>query len=485
MTKGRRPARAPRRAEPVDGAKPPESPPSSGIYDSEGRRADGRWLSYSDYVNVPAIVTAQRVPEEVPKGRTRAEWPEWPLVEGGEGDATKRRWRPGDRWPRTVPHDEHLFILVHQTFELWFKQVLHDLDEVMDSAAEVGIGRGATIPRAAATPAGELKSLTTESLRLFPRLSRAAESLGPDERRWLLEMPIPGHARSPSRRWTLAWIDGSSLSLWTRRLARCARILRHATGAFDLLATMTPEAFLEFRARLVPASGFGSVQFREVEVLSGLGGARASMARPPEAEAVPGLSPAVGTPSARTPREAADLALARHLPREELARLDRRLAAPTLRDLVAALLDGPELCGRDDPAFRERIDEVAAANVAALHLDYRREAMHPQPDLGPRMSTRWQEIGRLLAPPENVGLSWLYRHPDRHPGLVAFLDAAYEWDAVLSYWRHVHVDFVERMIGARPGTGGGGLEYLRRTLDIPHAFPWLWEFRTILMAPAP
>ena len=49
----------------------------------------------------------------------------------------------------------------------------------------------------------------------------------------------------------------------------------------------------------------------------------------------------------------------------------------------------------------------------------------------------------------------------------------------------VDVAFVERMIGARPGTGGGGVEYLRKTLDLPRAFPWLWDFRTILMAPAP
>src|SRR5262245_13929885 len=27
-------------------------------------------------------------------------------------------------------HDEHLFIIVHQTYELWFKQILFELDEV-------------------------------------------------------------------------------------------------------------------------------------------------------------------------------------------------------------------------------------------------------------------------------------------------------------------------------------------------------------------
>ncbi|MFM7775184.1 MAG: tryptophan 2,3-dioxygenase family protein, partial [Candidatus Kapaibacterium sp.] len=31
----------------------------------------------------------------------------------------------------TVAHDEMLFIIVHQAFELWFKQILHELDDVV------------------------------------------------------------------------------------------------------------------------------------------------------------------------------------------------------------------------------------------------------------------------------------------------------------------------------------------------------------------
>jgi tryptophan 2,3-dioxygenase len=29
-------------------------------------------------------------------------------------------------------HDEHLFIVIHQVYELWFKQILHELDSVME-----------------------------------------------------------------------------------------------------------------------------------------------------------------------------------------------------------------------------------------------------------------------------------------------------------------------------------------------------------------
>jgi tryptophan 2,3-dioxygenase len=452
-------------------------------FDAEGRRTDGDWLSYSDYINVRALLGAQRVPSDVPKGRTRSEWPAWPEVDDpAEG---KRPWRPGDPWPAQWPHDEHLFIVTHQTFELWFKQVLHDLDRLLAEAAAVGRAHGVTIPRAKETPEAEFKSLTTASLALFPRLARAAEALGAAERRWLLEMPIPGHGRTPARAWSVRWVEPAVLARWTALLRRSTKILLHATGAFDLVATMTPDAFLEFRGRLVPASGFGSVQFREIEIVSGLGEARGPMSRPAGGEPVPGLSPLVARPTAKTPRSEAELSLARHVPKDEMARLDRRLGQPSLRDLLAVLLDAPEVSGADDASFRERVDEVAAANVLALHQDHRRESLHPQGELGAVMSQRWQEIGRILALPEHVALCWLHRHPDQDPPFLEFLDAMFEWDAALVRWRHVHVSMVERMIGARPGTGGGGVEYLRRTLLLPRAFPALWSFRTILMAPPP
>src|SRR5438874_4326993 len=36
--------------------------------------------------------------------------------------------------PRSSPpeHDEMLFIIVHQTYELWFKLILHELEKVRD-----------------------------------------------------------------------------------------------------------------------------------------------------------------------------------------------------------------------------------------------------------------------------------------------------------------------------------------------------------------
>ncbi len=95
-------------------------------------------------------------------------------------------------------HDEMLFIVIHQVYELWFKQILWELDHVI------------------------------EMLDLDDR-TRA------------------GHG-----------------------LHRTLRILKVLVGQLDVLETMTPLEFASFRDRLESASGFQSVQFRELEAVMGV-----------------------------------------------------------------------------------------------------------------------------------------------------------------------------------------------------------------------
>ncbi len=95
-------------------------------------------------------------------------------------------------------HDETLFIIIHQVYELWFKQVLHEMGEVI-RCFEAG-----DVPR--------------------------------------------------------------SIKVVHRILA----IQKVMVTQIDVLETMTPTEFAEFRDRLRPASGFQSLQFREVEFLCGL-----------------------------------------------------------------------------------------------------------------------------------------------------------------------------------------------------------------------
>src|SRR5260370_7909944 len=52
-------------------------------------------------------------------------------------------------------------------------------------------------------------------------------------------------------------------------LRRVHAIERLLVTQVDILETMTPQDFLEFRSVLAPASGFQSVQYRELEFLSG------------------------------------------------------------------------------------------------------------------------------------------------------------------------------------------------------------------------
>jgi len=110
--------------------------------------------------------------------------------------------------PRSTPphHDELLFIIVHQTYELWFTELLHDLDAVV-----------ANLRRAGAFP--ESRDEVYEAARL---------------------------------------------------LRRCTEIMRVLVEQFTILETMLPTHFLAFRGLLEPASGFQSEQFREIEFLCGL-----------------------------------------------------------------------------------------------------------------------------------------------------------------------------------------------------------------------
>src|SRR5947207_882103 len=95
-------------------------------------------------------------------------------------------------------HDETLFIIVHQVFELWFKLVLHEIDKIFEILDQDNV---------------------IESERLIRRLTS---------------------------------------------------IIRLFIPKLSVLETMMPSDFIQFRDRLRPASGFQSVQFREIEFACGL-----------------------------------------------------------------------------------------------------------------------------------------------------------------------------------------------------------------------
>lgn len=118
--------------------------------------------------------------------------------------------------------------------------------------------------------------------------------------------------------------------LWRARqlLRRVHTIERVLVEQLDVLETMTPQDFLEFRSLLAPASGFQSAQFREMEFLSGV-------------------------------KDAAFLDRLRGLTDGEEAALRRRLAEPTLWDAFLKVLADRGLATDSDEAVVESLLAVA------------------------------------------------------------------------------------------------------------------------------
>ena len=209
--------------------------------DGSGRREDGHELTYSDYINVPTLLRAQRLPVEVPRGRTREEWPDRPMVRDGEN---QRAWAEGDPWPEEWPHDELLFIITHQTFELWFRQILHDLDDVMRRVGKV-LGRPRRGDSARVASRSEMSRTRRRSARSPRAIRSRARSSTMCSRRTNGSAAGRRNSISPGRfldptirprlRSRCSWFDAEDLALFARRLARATphpaprdRCVRHS-----------------------------------------------------------------------------------------------------------------------------------------------------------------------------------------------------------------------------------------------------------------
>ena len=83
---------------------------------------------------------------------------------------------------------------------------------------------------------------------------------------------------------------------------------------------------------------------------------------------------------------------------------------------------------------------------------------------------------------EPVEQAWLavYRDPDAHWDLYQLGEELTDIEDAFRLWRFRHVTTVQRIIGAKRGTGGtSGVGYLRKMLDTV-LFPEVWDLRTEL-----
>jgi tryptophan 2,3-dioxygenase len=79
---------------------------------------------------------------------------------------------------------------------------------------------------------------------------------------------------------------------WRRRLSRAVNYFRHLSSSFDImLSGLDPEEMRKFRMALLPASGFQSVQFREIEIMSSSLDHLLRVEAPPESASLEELYP--------------------------------------------------------------------------------------------------------------------------------------------------------------------------------------------------
>jgi tryptophan 2,3-dioxygenase len=237
-------------------------------------------------------------------------------------------------------HDELLFITIHQAYELWFKQILHEIDAALVMMNE-------------------------------DRLAAAARTL--------------------------------------RRVVEIEKLL---VNQIHILETMSPISCLGFRDQLNPASGFQSMQFREIEFASGL----------------------------------KHESLLNEFREDEfaLSRLQERFQAPSLGEAFYAALRkrGLDAPANEDPNNeQQRTEHYGKRTQAALEI---------------------------------------LTHFEQRNEEFQLAEALLEHDEYFSLWRSHHIKMVERMVGAKRGTGGSeGVAYLQTTLK-KKFFPELWEARTHL-----
>ena len=282
-------------------------------------------------------------------------------------------------------HDEMLFIVIHQAYELWFKQLHHETNSVVDIMSKPAL-----------------------------------------------------NDNSPE------------LQTVVHRLNRCVTILRVLVHQVDIMETMTPMDFLDFRDMLRPASGFQSWQFKELEAKLGL-----------KFEERHGKEYYVS-----------------QLKKEHVDIIKKAEASNSLLELLNKWLERmPFLKEGADNAFWENYREVYKNSLAEAEKNN---------------TQGYDEMFNELSVSSNRSLSpracraalfiMLYRGYPLLQLPFQLLNCLLEVDEQLSSWRYRHMNMVHRMIGTRIGTGGStGKDYLKAAADKHYIFREVAQLNSFLI----
>jgi tryptophan 2,3-dioxygenase len=310
-------------------------------------------------------------------------------------------------------HDEMLFIIVHQTYELWFKQILHELQACCEVLQQP-----------------------------------AADDNGPD------------------------------MNVVVHRLRRIVEIWKLLNHQVDVLETMTPLDFLDFRTSLEGASGFQSTQFRQIEATLGL--RMENRFRPDyyKHTEMGGFSPADYDVIVQAEKTTTLLQLVG----QWLARM------PFFGDSFWQGWEEPSL--RESDAPPEPVDRASADQSRFWNL-YRKlyEASlsdrDEKGDLLGKFDEAFFKTGAGDFTPASLRAAlfiMLYRDEPLFHLPFALLNTLIEIDEQLGNFRYRHLQMVRRMIGTRIGTGGSsGEQYLQGAVNKNYIFKELAGVITFLI----
>ncbi|MCE9636478.1 MAG: tryptophan 2,3-dioxygenase [Planctomycetes bacterium] len=284
-------------------------------------------------------------------------------------------------------------------------------------------------------------------------------------------------------------VPETSLSGAVASLRRVTVVLEQMSTHWRLMETLSPRDFLDFRDKLLPASGFQSGQFRELEILLGLDPAD-RMKFGGDSTWLRALEDSKGQPSASRRRVDARMAGGTSVRSALNAWLHRTpirgsCAGDAGDDaVVAAFLDeylashGREIGDPETLASRQTSDEPARRRIAAQYrqeIDSARRFLLAE-DVPGEERTRCRRIRAAIVFIESYRELPLLAWPRE------FLDAMVGVEQAMLIFRQRHARMVEREIGSRTGTGGSaGVAYLDATALRYRVFPDLWAVRTVLL----
>ncbi len=294
-------------------------------------------------------------------------------------------------------HDEMLFIVIHQAYELWFRQVLFEVNSVIDIMSKPSLNDNSP----------ELQTIV-------------------------------------------------------HRLNRVVTILKVLVQQVDILETMTPMDFLDFRDMLRPASGFQSWQFKILEAKLGL-----------KFEHRHGQEYYIS-----------------QLKQEDIDIIKKAETGNSVIELINKWLERMPFF--EENTYWKNYPNHPADNIHPFWSDYESVYASSLSEAEKNNLTGFKKMfsdaeknnERSLSPAACRAALFimLYRGYPMLELPFQLLDILLEIDNQLGNWRYRHINMVRRMIGTRIGTGGSsGADYLRGAMDKHYIFKEISQLNSFLI----